>query len=152
MSEPVISREQKLQAKLYEIFPIYGFMELSVIALGNPLRCYAPLLTQTSNHFGVMHAGVLFSLAEAAAGLSITQHREFAKMLIVAQQVTVEYLKPAKTGIEAAVSIDEAFLQSLREGLAANPRHRFEVPVDLTDQEGRIVSRATCAFQLRAAM
>ena len=151
MSSIDLSREQRLQAKLYGIFPIYEFMQLSVVSLGNPLRCFVPLLPQTSNHFGVMHAGVLFSLAEAAAGLSITQHREFAKMLIIAQNVTVTYRRPARTGVEAFVSLDDGFLQSLREQLAADPRHRFQVHVELSDQTGEIVTRAICDFQLRAA-
>ena len=151
MSSIDLSREQRLQAKLYGIFPIYEFMQLSVVSLGNPLRCSVPLLPQTSNHFGVMHAGVLFSLAEAAAGLSITQHREFAKMLIIAQNVTVTYRRPARTGVEAIVSLDDRFLHSLREKLVEDPRHRFQIPVELSDQTGEIVTRATCDFQLRAA-
>ena len=57
------SREHRLTGKLRKIFPIYDYMGLSVERLGNPLSCRAPMNAANGNHFGVMHAGVLFSLS-----------------------------------------------------------------------------------------
>lgn len=152
MENSNLSRERRVQTKLHAIFPIYKYISLSVDELGNTVRCSVPLTSDTSNHFGVVHAGVLFSLAEATAGLAITQHREFGKMLIVAQKVLVEYKRPARSAITATVSLDELFFKSLSAGLAADPKHRFEVSVNLHDEEGALVMQAVCGFQLRASM
>jgi len=126
-------------------------MGLSVERLGNPLSCRAPMNAANGNHFGVMHAGVLFSLAEAAAGLSVTQHHEFGAMLIIAEKIIVDYSRPARTDITATVTLEDDFLDRLRTGLAADPKYRFTIAAELANDAGEIVMRAACGFQLRSA-
>ena len=147
--EVEVSRADRLTAKLRKIFPIYNYIGLSVVELGNPLRCRVPISAANGNHFDVMHAGVLFSLAEAAAGLSVTQHREFGAMLIIAEKIVVEYRRPARTDITATVTLGDEFFERLRSGLAADPKYRFDILVELSNDAGEVVMTATCGFQLR---
>jgi uncharacterized protein (TIGR00369 family) len=132
------------------MFPIYEYIGLSVVELGNPLRCRVPMQGSNANHFGAMHAGVLFSLAEAAAGIAVTQHREFGALVLIAERVVVDFTRPARSDVTAAVALDDGFLGKLQAGLAANPKFRFDIPVVLSVDAGEIVMQAKCTFQLRA--
>ncbi len=51
----------RFTAKLRQMFPIYDYIGLSVAELGNALHCRVPMQGSNANHFGAMHAGVLFS-------------------------------------------------------------------------------------------
>jgi len=72
-------------------------------------------------------------------------------MLIIAEKVTVEYSRPARTDIAAVVTLADGFLDTLRAGLAADPKYRFDIPVELSNDMGEIVAKAICGFQLRPA-
>lgn len=147
-----LRREERFQQRLHKVFPIYEFMQLSVEQLGDTVCCAVPLSPHNSNHFGVMHAGVLFSLAEATAGLFVTQHREFGAMLIVAEKVAIEFRKPARSRIAAYATHTEQFFEALRQGLAENPKYKFNVDVELRNDKGEIVATCACCFQLRQMM
>jgi acyl-coenzyme A thioesterase PaaI-like protein len=97
-----------------------------------------------------MHAGVLFTAAEAAAGLAVTQHRDLAALTLLATRVTIDYQRPARGDVQALAAVTEEDLRAIREGMAHDPRHDFEVTVDLTSEGGGLLAQCVCTFQLRA--
>lgn len=143
------SREQRRTAKLREILPLYAFIELTVEALGAEARCSVPLTAATSNHFGVMHAGVLFSLAEAAGGLAFSAHAELRGRLVIAKRVEVAYRRQAKSTIHAAASVSDTEAARYVAALADDPKAAWPVEVALRDESGETVADAVCTFVLR---
>ncbi len=80
----------------------------------------------------------------------MTQHREFGALVLIAERVEVDYLRPARSDVTATVALDDGFLDALRAGLAADPKFRFDIPDELSVEAGEIVMKAKCSFQLRA--
>lgn len=145
-----VARRTRLQERLHATFPLYQFIGLEVEQLGDRVVLRAPLSPANTNHFGVMHAGVLFTLSEAAGGLAVTQHRDLGALTLIATSIKIDYVQVARTPVRAAVSLSPAFLASLRANLAADPKHAFTVTVDVFDEAGAVVARSQCTFQLRA--
>jgi uncharacterized protein (TIGR00369 family) len=144
------TREQRLQARLHDLMPLYGYIGLELLELVPQVRCRVPLNQRTRNHFGAMHAGVLFTAGEAAAGLAVTQNRDFAALTLIATRITIAYQRPARGDVQAVAALSEEALRAVREGIARDPRHTFEVTVDLKSEEGELLAQCACAFQLRA--
>lgn len=95
----------------------------------------------TSNHIATMHAGALFTLAEAASGAAMAGmfFERLAALRPVAASATIDYLRPAKGLITAHARID-ASKDALFAALEAEGKVRFAVAVTMVDGEGREVA------------
>ena len=95
----------------------------------------------TSNHIATMHAGALFTLAEAASGAAMAGmfFERLAAVRPVAASATIDYMRPAKGLITADARID-ASKDALLAALDADGKVRFAVSVTLRDGEGREVA------------
>lgn len=122
---------------------------MSVEQLGDRVRLKAPLSKINTNHFGVMHAGVLFTLCEATAGVAATQDRRMADKTLIATDITIKYLHAARTAVIAEAGLSREQLDELCAQLERDPKHATEVEVIAQDENGVTVSRAVCTFQFR---
>lgn len=139
--------ELRVQQMLHDTFPIYRFMDLRVVRLGNVTECLLPFIPENCNHFGAMHAGALFSLAEVVAGIAITHRSEFSERPLAALDIGIRYLKVAKTPIIGRVELSDETLGSLASNIRTDTRHRFQIHTVLSDSAGDAVAEATCLFQ-----
>lgn len=144
------SREIRRTRILRTMLPLYDFIELTVSQLGEGAECSVPLSASNRNHVGIMHAGVLFALAEAAGGVAISVHREFARNAIIAKEVRITYRRPATTAVKARATVSAAAVASIRQGMLNDPKYAFDVTVSLVDEKERGVADALCTFVLRS--
>ena len=95
----------------------------------------------TSNHIATMHAGALFTLAEAASGAAMAGMfvERLAALRPVAASAAIDYMKPAKGLITAHARIDDS-KDALFATLDAEGKVRFAVTVTMVDAEGREVA------------
>lgn len=145
-----LTREERRTSKMREILPIYGFIELTVDSIDGAARCSVPLSRANANHVGIMHAGVIFLLAEATGGVAVSLHKEFSRHAIIAKNVAVRYRRPVSTRLHAMSVIDSDGAAALRKGLANDPNHAFDVTVVLHDEQEKLVAECVCTFVLRA--
>jgi acyl-coenzyme A thioesterase PaaI-like protein len=61
----------------------------------------------------------------------------------------VEFLLPGKGTVTARFFIDEALLARIREKTARGQKHYEAVPVDVTDEHGRVVARIVKTLYIR---
>jgi uncharacterized protein (TIGR00369 family) len=148
---PKESREAKRTLLLRKILPLYGCIELTVDSLDGAVRCSVPLSPVNSNHFGAMHAGVLFSLAEATAASVFGLHKPFEKLVVIAKDVEIKYLRSAKSRIHAVARLTDSDAERLRVALAADPKTEWRVPVTLYNADEEVVADAVGTFVLRGA-
>lgn len=95
----------------------------------------------TSNHIATMHAGALFTLAEAASGAAMAGMflERLAALRPVAASATIDYLKPARGSITAHARVDQS-KDTLLAALDAEGKVRFGVTVRIFDAEAREVA------------
>lgn len=105
----------------------------------------------TSNHIATMHAGALFTLAEAASGAAMAGMflERLAGLRPVAASATIDFVKPAKGAITASAVVDGQ-QSELFAALDGEGKARFPVKVRMTDAEDREVARMTVDWHLSA--
>jgi acyl-coenzyme A thioesterase PaaI-like protein len=98
-----------------------------------------------------MHAGALFTLAEAASGAAMAGM--FLERLMALRPVaagsTIAYVKPAKGTITAHAAVDGT-KDALFAALDAEGKVRFPVTIRMEDAAGREVARMTVDWHLAA--
>lgn len=105
----------------------------------------------TSNHIATMHAGALFTLAEAASGAAMAGMflERLASLRPVAASATIDYIKPARGQITAHARIDDS-KDALFATLDAQGKVRFAVSVAMVDGEGRDVAKMRVDWHVAA--
>lgn len=105
----------------------------------------------TSNHIATMHAGALFTLAEAASGAAMVGMflERLAALRPVAAGSNIAYARPAKGTITAKAAVD-GDKAALFAALDAEGKVRFPVTITMEDSEGREVARMSVDWHLSA--
>lgn len=105
----------------------------------------------TSNHIATMHAGALFTLAEAASGAAMAGLflERLAALRPVAASSTIDFVKPAKGSITAHAAVDGT-REALFAALDAEGKVRFPVTIRMEDGEGREVARMSVDWHVSA--
>lgn len=105
----------------------------------------------TSNHIATMHAGALFTLAEAASGAAMAGMflERLAALRPVAASSTIAYARPAKGLITARAAVDGE-KAALFAALDGEGKVRFPVIIRMEDAEGREVAQMTVDWHVSA--
>ncbi|WP_406281026.1 PaaI family thioesterase [Nocardia sp. NBC_00881] len=115
-----------------------GFAATSVPVEGN------------GNHFGVMYAGVLFTVAEILGGAITVATFDNAAFYPLVKDLHVFFRKPAKTDVRAEATLSEADIARITEEAAANGKSEFTLRAVVTDADGVVVAETEGLYQLRA--
>lgn len=102
------------------------------------------------NHVGTLHAGALFSVAEAASGAAFVA--AFAEQLVnvipVVESAEIRYLAPARGTVTATATLTVAH-EVLLEELERDGKTRPSVDVKLTDAAGCEVATMQVRWNVR---
>lgn len=106
----------------------------------------------TSNHIATMHAGALFTLAEAASGAAMAGLflERLAGVRPVAAGSRIDFLKPARGTIRAVASV-EGTKPALFAALDAEGKARFPVNITIRDGRDSEVARMVVDWHLSAS-
>jgi uncharacterized protein (TIGR00369 family) len=141
-----------LKAQLSAAVPFAAHVGIAIREIGEGTATTVLEQTQnTSNHIATMHAGALFTLAEAASGAAMAGLflERLAGLRPVAASSTIDFLKPARGAITAYAQV-EGTKPALFAALDAEGKVRFPVAVRMADAEGREVARMTVDWHLSA--
>lgn len=104
------------------------------------------------NHVGTHHAGVIFTLAEAASGAAMSG--AFANYLLairpLASEATVRYLKLARGQLTATATVGEP-VDEIMARYQADARVAFAINTEVSDEQGRSIAEMSVAWDVRRA-
>jgi uncharacterized protein (TIGR00369 family) len=102
------------------------------------------------NHVGTLHAGALFTLADAASGAVMVSlfGARLADLFFVVRDAEIAFLKPARGTITARAETTEP-IDRIDTRIARDGRTDTPVAVTLTDERGLEVARVTVRWHLR---
>ena len=102
------------------------------------------------NHVGTLHAGALFSAAEAASGAAFVAAfaEQLADVVPVVESAEIRYLAPARGTVTARASLAVPYTELLGE-LARDGKTRPPVEVRLVDEGGREVATMKVLWNVR---
>jgi acyl-coenzyme A thioesterase PaaI-like protein len=131
-----------LKAQLSAVVPFAAHVGVALGEIGEGTATATLEQTKaTSNHVATMHAGALFTLAEAASGAAMAGMliERLAMLRPVAAGATIGYTKPARGLITARAAV-ESTKDVLVAALDTEGKTRFGVDVEMVDSEGREVA------------
>lgn len=102
------------------------------------------------NHFGVMYAGVLFTVAEVLGGAIAIATFDNSAFYPLVKDVQITFKKPAKTAVKATASMSDDEIARVTEEAAANGKSDYILEAEVTDADGVVVATTKGLYQLRA--
>ena len=94
-----------------------------------------------ANHLGTVHAGALFSLAEAGSGQFLLSSVDLDPNAVVAvlRSGEIKYKRPGRGRIWSRCKCAPGELEALQQSLASRGRATVAVQVELVDAEDNVV-------------
>ncbi len=126
----------KMGVKVVEARP--GFAATTVPAEGN------------GNHFGVIYAGVLFTVAEVLGGIIPLITFDTAKYFPLVKNLDIQFVAMAKSDVRAEASLDDETITRVEAEAAQRGKADFTLEAVVTDANGQTVATTRGLYQLRA--
>lgn len=107
-------------------------------------------LEGNGNHFGVMYAGVIFTVAEIIGGIIALASFDAATFYPLVKKVDIEFTAGACTDLRAEAGLDEAELTRIEAQAAETGKADFTLDAVVRDEAGQTVALTRGLYQLRA--
>ena len=134
--ESTIPIAHKMGVQVVEARP--GFAATTVPAEGN------------GNHFGVIYAGVLFTVAEVLGGIIPLITFDTAKYFPLVKNLDIQFVAMAKSDVRAEASLDDETIARIEAEAAQRGKADFTLEAVVTDAGGQTVATTRGLYQLRA--
>src|SRR3984893_4557012 len=134
--ESAIPIAHKMGVKVVEARP--GFAATTVPAEGN------------GNHFGVIYAGVLFTVAEVLGGIIPLITFDTTKYFPLVKNLDIQFVAMAKSDVRAEASLDDETVARIEADAAERGKADFTLEAVVTDADGQTVATTRGLYQLRA--
>jgi len=135
---------------LVTLVPRIGEMGIRITHLV-PGRVVAEVgMDGNANHLGTMYAGTLFGVAEVLGGVICHPSFDLARFYPTVKALTIEFKRPATTGVRAEASLTEDAIELIRSTAESEGRAEFVLEAVITDEQGEVVATTSGTYQLRA--
>jgi acyl-coenzyme A thioesterase PaaI-like protein len=114
-----------------------GFAAATVPAEGN------------GNHFGVMYAGVLFTVAEVLGGIIALSTFDSAKYFPLVKNVDIQFVGMARSEVRAEASLDDETIARVEAEAAQRGKADYTLDAVVKDTDGQTVATSRGLYQLR---
>lgn len=141
---------EKMNAALSESIPIAHKMGVRVLDAGRGFAVTAVPAEGNGNHFGVIYAGVQFTVAEVLGGIIPLVTFDADKYFPLVKNLDISYRAMATTDLRAEARLDEDTIARIEAEAAANGKSDFILEATVTDANGTVVATSTGTYQLRA--
>ena len=115
-----------------------GFVAASVPAEGN------------GNHFGVIYAGVQFTVAEILGGIIALATFDSTKYFPLVKRVDIEFVSMATTALRSEAAMDDETIARVEAEAAEQGKANYGLDAVVTDAAGVVVATTRGLYQLRA--
>ena len=107
-------------------------------------------LEGNGNHFGVIYAGVQFTVAEMLGGVIALATFDAAKYYPLVKSVDITFTGMARTDLLAQASLDDDEIARIEAEAADKGKADFVLDAVVKDEAGQTVSLTRGVYQLRA--
>jgi acyl-coenzyme A thioesterase PaaI-like protein len=107
-------------------------------------------LAGNGNHFGVIYAGVQFTVAEMLGGVIALATFDAAKYYPLVKNLDITFTGMARTDLLAQATLDDGEIARIDADVAENGKADFILDAVVKDDAGQTVSVTRGLYQLRA--
>ncbi len=102
------------------------------------------------NHFGVIYAGVQFTVAEILGGIIALSTFDSSKYFPLVKNVDIAFVGMARSELRAAASLDDETIARIEAEAAERGKSDFTLEAVVTDADDKTVATTRGLYQLRA--
>ncbi len=102
------------------------------------------------NHFGVVYAGVQFTVAEILGGIIALSTFDSAKYFPLVKNIDISFVGMARSELTARASLDDETIARVEAEAAERGKSDFHLEAVVTDADGQTVATTRGLYQLRA--
>ncbi|MBE7188974.1 YiiD C-terminal domain-containing protein [Jatrophihabitans endophyticus] len=135
MLEKLIPRAWQMGVRFTELAP--GLARASVPLEGN------------ANHFGVIYAGVTFTVAEVLGGALHTASFDPSTHYPLVKSLTIDFTAPGRGPLTAEATLPADEVARIRAAAAPDAKVDFVLEATVTGEDGTVVARTRGDYQIR---
>ncbi len=150
----VLSVEQ-LQQIMGQGIPFNQFLGIEIIGVeAEQVDLVLAQKPEYLNHVGTFHAAAQFALGEATSGTMLTAsfldiiRRRYVPL---AAGANITYRRPASGNLRGTALLAKEEQEQIRHNLESNGKARFSIPVQLSNQDGRVVTEIRVDWIIKKA-
>lgn len=139
---------------MHDKIPILGAMGITVVDAGPGHGTVELPAGPNGNHFGVLYAGSLFTVAEVLGGLVPRatwdlDNGELAGYVPLVKRAEINFLKPGLGDVRASATLAPEEIERVRAEALANGKSEFVIEAEIVDAQGTVVATTRAVNQLR---
>jgi acyl-coenzyme A thioesterase PaaI-like protein len=141
---------EMMNASLASTIPIADRMGLRVLEARRGFAAASVPVEGNGNHFGVVYAGVQFTVAEILGGIIALSTFDAGKYFPLVKNVDIAFVGMATTALRAEAKLDDETIARVEAGAAAQGKADYTLDAVVTDAAGAVVATTRGLYQLRA--
>lgn len=129
------------ETRRLEWYPPFWFMGVKIRSVSpdyHALHAYIPLRWYFKNMHGSMFGGFISAVADPLPALLCS--KVFKGVQVWTKSLHVEFLKPARTGLDLHIRLPQGALDAMRHDLEISGRASQEFAFDIVDARKRVVA------------
>jgi acyl-coenzyme A thioesterase PaaI-like protein len=133
--EHLIPRAHQMGVEFVEMRP--GFVRAEVPFEGN------------GNHFGVIYAGVIFTVAEVLGGAMHFATFDVSTHYPLVKRIEIDFVTPGKGRLSASAALTEDEIARMKTAAEPDAKVPFVLEAEVVGEDGTVVARTRGDYQLR---
>jgi len=136
-------------AGIRTLIPLFDYMGFELVEAGDGRAAGRIPLGPNGNHFGVVYAGALFSVAEVLGGVIANSAIALDGFFPLVKDLQIKFLRPATTAVVATTSLAPDEVERIRAQALEHGKAEYILTTEVTDENGVVVASTTGTYQVR---
>lgn len=141
---------EMMNANMASTVPIAAKMGLTVVEARRGFAAATVPAEGNGNHFGVVYAGVQFTVAEVLGGIIALSTFDTSKYFPLVKKVDITFVSMATSPLRAEAAMDDETIARIEAEAAERGKADYTLEAVVTDAAGTVVSTTHGLYQLRA--
>ena len=141
---------EMMNAALGSTIPIAHNMGVRVVEARPGFAATVVPVEGNGNHFGVIYAGVQFTVAEILGGIISLSTFDSSRYFPLVKNIDISFVAMAKSELRAEASLDDDTIARIEAEAAERGKADFTLEATVTDADGKTVATTRGLYQLRA--
>lgn len=133
-----------------QLLPVAYRMGVRIVELRPGHAVSEVPLEGNGNHFGVMYAGVLFTVAEVLGGVIGIGSYDAERFVGLVKDFQIRFRRPATGTVRATASVPPETLAATARAAERDGKAGYVLEAEITDASGELIATTHGDYQLRA--
>jgi thioesterase domain-containing protein len=138
-----------LNGALGQLIPVAAKMGLEFVDARPGHVSAAVPFEGNGNHFGVVYAGVIFTVAEVLGGAIHLTTFDASTHYPLVRNVQIDFLAPGRSRLTATATLAEDEVARIKAAAVPGAKVAFVLEAEVVDEDGTVVARTRGDYQLR---